>query len=312
MKVTQRLSTHAAALREALGAPIYNNIIKKFVGKGELDYEVYLKTQSLYALQSPPEERVASQELMFQIVHQTQELWLKLIASECADLVSSLDHDELWDACERLDRIVRIQRAMGEDIRVLMTLTPDVYQTIRRHLGNGSGQESPGYNQVQMGAKELNAAIERLLERRGLKLTDVYREGSAALDIRRVGELLCDFDEAWQTWLSQHFMLVRRTIGIDREVQALDGFPTTVLPARAHRPLFAALWDVRVEMTRSWKREGGTAPGEARVSRAHAEAARLVHEDVHVAAGTNPPIPAPLSTSRPPGQALGEVMGSGN
>ncbi len=265
MKKLQRSSSdHARALREALDAPIFNRIIKKWVGKGELDYEIYLRTQDLYALQAPRHQQVTAQELMFQIVHQTQELWLKLVANECADLVDDLDADSFWDASERLERIVRVQRSMAEEMRVLMTLTPDVYQVIRRHLGNGSGQESPGYNQVHLAGTALPGALERLLARRGLTLAEVYGEGSTALDVRRVCEQLADFDEAFQSWLTQHFMLVRRTIGIDRQVQALDGFPTTALPARMLQPLFAALWEVRVQLTRAWKREGGTAPGERR------------------------------------------------
>jgi tryptophan 2,3-dioxygenase len=110
----------------------------------------------------------------------------------------------------------------------------------------------------------VEAALERLLERRLLMLVDVYAEGAKALDVRRLCEQLADFDEAFQGWLTQHFMLVRRTIGIDREVKALDGFPTTALPARMLQPLFPPLWDVRVQLTRAWKREGGTAPGERR------------------------------------------------
>jgi len=275
----RRSSDHATALREALDAPIFNRIIKKWVGKGELDYEIYLQTQSLYALQSPRDQQVSSHELMFQIVHQTQELWLKLIANECADLVDDLDRDSLWEASERLERIVRVQRAMAEEIRVLMTLTPDMYQVIRRHLGNGSGQESPGYNQVHLAATAVADALERLMARRNLGLADVYADISPPLDLRRVCEQLADFDEAFQGWLTQHFMLVRRTIGIDREVQALDGFPTTALPARMLLPLFSALWEVRVQLTRSWKREGGTAPGQPRTRNAQ-----------------RPSIPPPLKT----------------
>src|SRR5205085_214698 len=99
-------SAHAVALREALDAPIYNRIIKKYVGKGDLDYEVYIKTQQLYGLQSPRAEQVSSDELMFQIVHQSQELWLKLIAHECAELVDDLDESDMWGASQRLERIV--------------------------------------------------------------------------------------------------------------------------------------------------------------------------------------------------------------
>jgi tryptophan 2,3-dioxygenase len=47
-------------------------------GPGASDYERYLRTDDLLALQKPPEERVHHDELLFQTVHQASELWLKL------------------------------------------------------------------------------------------------------------------------------------------------------------------------------------------------------------------------------------------
>jgi hypothetical protein len=37
----------AAVLREKLGCPIYNKVLHKEVGRGELDYEVYVRTREL-------------------------------------------------------------------------------------------------------------------------------------------------------------------------------------------------------------------------------------------------------------------------
>ena len=45
----------AVALRRALEDPIYNKTLRKEVGRGELDYEVYLRTRELLALQTPRE-----------------------------------------------------------------------------------------------------------------------------------------------------------------------------------------------------------------------------------------------------------------
>ena len=59
-------------------------------------------------------------------------------------------------------------------------------------------------------------------------------------------------------------MLGRRTIGVASEVKALDVFPTKALAARMTKPFFPALWDLRVEMTKVWDREGGHAPGARR------------------------------------------------
>jgi len=53
-------------------------------GKGASDYERYLRTDDLLALQKSPEEQVHPDELLFQTVHQSSELWLKLGTSEVA------------------------------------------------------------------------------------------------------------------------------------------------------------------------------------------------------------------------------------
>src|SRR5262245_33936588 len=51
-------SEAAAVLRRVLEDPIYNKTLRKEVGRGELDYEVYLRTRELLALQTPADELV--------------------------------------------------------------------------------------------------------------------------------------------------------------------------------------------------------------------------------------------------------------
>lgn len=258
----------AGALRRALASPIYNRTLKKEVGAGQLDYEVYLRTGELLALQTAPERLVVGDELLFQIVHQTQELWLKCLAFEAAHVVDALEFDEPMVASATLSRMVAVTHSLRRDIEVLFTLSPDVFQVIRRSLGNGSGLESPGYNAVLLSAEAIGEAFTRWCKRRGsTHLANVYASRDEHPDVHRIAEQLCDFDGAFQGWLMSHFLLVRRTIGIDRSVRALDGFPTQALPARMMKPLFPELWDVRVEMTRQWVREGGFAPGEERAPR---------------------------------------------
>ncbi|MDB4993631.1 MAG: Tryptophan 2,3-dioxygenase, partial [Myxococcaceae bacterium] len=106
----ERESEHARALRRALAAPIFNDTLGKDVGTGKLDYEVYLRTQELLTLQTSGNELVTHDELAFQVTHQTQELWLKLLAFEAVALIDALDCDDLW-------------RASG--ILLRMTLTAD-------------------------------------------------------------------------------------------------------------------------------------------------------------------------------------------
>ncbi|ATB30696.1 tryptophan 2,3-dioxygenase family protein [Melittangium boletus] len=257
--------SHAELLRRQLQGPWHNAMLDKWVGRGELDYEKYVRTQQLLALQTPPEQCVTPDELMFQVVHQSQELWLKLLAHESVECVAELDQDQLWEVSARLERMNRVARTLASQLGVLETLTPDAYQIIRRALGNGSGQESPGYNAVGLTAQGLEEALARLLWRRGVELATLYTRPGLA-DLKRMCEQLLDYDESFQLWLYTHFQLVRRTIGVDSTVKALDGLPTRVLTGRMMKPLFPALWRVRVEMTATWRREGGHAPGAPRGS----------------------------------------------
>ncbi len=256
--------SEAATLRATLGCPIHNKVLRKDVGQGELDYEVYVRTRELLSLQTPANELVVPDELLFQVMHQTQELWLKCAVFETANLVEHLEGDALFSALESLDRIVPLVTILRDQIRVLGTLSPARFQVIRRSLGNGSGLESPGYNQLLAAADAAEGALDRLIARRGTTLLDVYQDPDSYPDLHRLAERFIDWDSTFQTWLVEHFMLVRRTMGIDKTVRALDGFPTVALGARMTKPLFPELWSVRVEMTRAWSREGGYAPGEPR------------------------------------------------
>jgi tryptophan 2,3-dioxygenase len=255
-------SNEAAALRG--GRPIYNKVLRKEVGRGELDYEVYVRTRELLALQTPADELVVPDELLFLVMHQTQELWLKCAVFEATNVMEHLDGNLLFPALESLDRVIHIVHILRDQIRVLGLLSPAQFQIIRRSLGNGSGLESPGYNQLVAAAEAAYRALGLLIARRRTTLIDVYRNPEAYADLHRIAERFTDWDSSFQTWLVEHFMLVRRTMGIDKTVRGLDGFPTVALGARMTKPLFAELWDVRVEMTQEWSREGGFAPGEQR------------------------------------------------
>lgn len=262
--------TPAELLRKLLDGPIYNRALRKEVGRGELDYEIYLRTRELYALQTEASELTVGDELLFQVMHQTQELWLKSASFEVVALVAALDAGSLYDAIATLDRIVLIHRCLAEEIRILHTLTPDTFQTIRRNLGNGSGLESPGYNRMLAAAEAAEGALDRALARCAVDVKGLYaptRKGETEdtrAGLKRIAELYIDWDDAFQSWLVAHFNLVRRTIGVHRTVKALDGFPTQALAPRMTKPLFPTLWDARVEMTQAWTREGGHAPGAER------------------------------------------------
>jgi tryptophan 2,3-dioxygenase len=296
--------SEAEKLRRQLESPIFNPLLKKWVGKGELDYEVYIKTPTLLNLQTPMTDLVHHDELLFQITHQAQELWMKLVSMEAVEVVAEMDGDLFWPATGRLDRILRTMKCLVAEMNILESMTPDTYQIIRRSLGNGSGQESPGYNAIRLSADALEAALERALTRRGIQLKEVYKAGAHPYeDLKRVCEQFVDMDELFQTWLYTHYQMVRRIIGVDRSIKALDGLPTQVLAGRMTLPLFRKLWEVRVEMTNAWRRDGGYAPGAARQTGQYASVGGATPPPAEPPAAhayAPPPAHAPPPTHAPP------------
>ena len=58
-------------------------------GAGTTDYELYLNTPALLACQKDYKDLANRDELQFQIVHQVEELWMKLIGYTLLDITSA-------------------------------------------------------------------------------------------------------------------------------------------------------------------------------------------------------------------------------
>src|SRR3954465_2259969 len=80
-----------AVARQILGHDELKPILP---GAGASDYERYLRTDELLALQKTPAEMQHRDELLFQTVHQSSELWLKLGCFEVETATQLLrEHD---------------------------------------------------------------------------------------------------------------------------------------------------------------------------------------------------------------------------
>jgi len=55
-------------------------------GEGTLDYEIYLNTKALLSCQKDFKEFCNPGELQFQVVHQVEEMWMKLIGYTLLDI----------------------------------------------------------------------------------------------------------------------------------------------------------------------------------------------------------------------------------
>ncbi len=71
-------------------------------GPGESDYERYLRTDELLALQKTPDEWAHRDELLFQTVHQASELWLKHAWIEVEEATRLIEARELAAAIRLL------------------------------------------------------------------------------------------------------------------------------------------------------------------------------------------------------------------
>ncbi len=145
-------------------------------GGGSLDYEIYLNTRALLACQKPFDQFCNRDELQFQIVHQVEELWMKLIAFTL--LGRRRVHGRAAVAPRRsrcCGRCHRTLRLMTAQLELLETMSPKEYQQIRLQLGNGSGQESPGFRVLLKMLPEIWRTFERVyLNERGLTVEQIY------------------------------------------------------------------------------------------------------------------------------------------
>src|SRR5258706_445621 len=75
-------------------------------GPGATDYERYLRTDELLALQKTPEQMAHRDELLFQTIHQSSELWMKLACFELETALSYIEANALAQATRLVRRAV--------------------------------------------------------------------------------------------------------------------------------------------------------------------------------------------------------------
>jgi tryptophan 2,3-dioxygenase len=220
---------------------------------GPTEYERYIRTGELLALQKEPGGLACHDEMQFQIVHQAAELWMKLIGHELDHVVLLMAEDKLHEAIHTLRRVGGIQRLLLQQMDLLDTMAPKDYMTIRAVLGRGSGQESPGFRHLlRVPGEVLVPALSVLLERRGVTIRNVYEHHSDHPGLFHLCEGLLDFDQLLQSWRQRHLLLVYRIIGAG--TPSLKGKPSELLEQGMKHRFFPALWEVRDEVFEEWTR----------------------------------------------------------
>ena len=226
-------------------------------GEGTLDYELYLNTKALLSCQTKFDELCNADELQFQVVHQVEELWMKLIAYTLLDIDEYLQQENTNRVITLFRRVHTAQHLMTQQIALLEIMSPKEYQAIRQRLGNGSGQESPGFRVLLKMYQPLWASFkEHYLDKHGLTLEKIYDSEYSHSDAYVVAEALAEFDELFQKFRYEHMQLIHRTIGFGSK--SLKGRPVEILEDGMRHKFFPELWEIRGEMTDRWGAEYGT------------------------------------------------------
>lgn len=110
-------------------------------------YGRYLRLDALLACQQP--ETGEHDELLFVILHQTMELWMKQIIHEIAAAQEQIRSGDLVPAYKHMARVSRIQAVMAQAWDVLATMTPADYLKFRHVLGSSSGFQSAQFRALE-------------------------------------------------------------------------------------------------------------------------------------------------------------------
>ncbi|TCO56089.1 tryptophan 2,3-dioxygenase family protein [Actinocrispum wychmicini] len=215
-------------------------------GEGADDYARYMRTDALLALQRRPDQVVHRDELLFQVVHQSTELWLKLACAELGEATDRIASGELDTAARLVGRAsLSVQLVTGQ-LEMMRHLSPWDFQTIRTVLGHGSGADSPGWRGIRWHGRRIGQVFASLVARCGTDLVEVYRAEADSAE-RRLAEALIDWDERVSLWRASHYKMATRILGhgsVGTQGNAVDSLAKLV----TYR-FFPELWRVRGELT---------------------------------------------------------------
>ena len=120
----------------------------------DMSYGQYLQLDKVLGAQRPLSGQHV--EMLFIVIHQASELWLKLCLHELLATREQIRADDLEPAFKMLSRVARTQAQMIQSWDVLGTMTPADYTRFREALGHSSGFQSWQYRHLEflLGAKD--------------------------------------------------------------------------------------------------------------------------------------------------------------
>ncbi len=168
-----------------------------------LSYGEYLHLEKILDAQKPLSYE--HDETMFIIVHQTSELWMRLMLHELNAALECIRRDDLDPSFKMFGRVSRVQTQLLSTWDVLSTMTPFEYSAFRNALGRSSGFQSYQYRMLEFLLGNKNADLIAVHKRD----PKAYEALSRALDAPSL------YDEALR-------LLSRRGYGVPDEYLARD------------------------------------------------------------------------------------------
>lgn len=151
-----------------------------------LSYGSYLQLDRILSAQSPLSDE--HDELMFIVIHQASELWLKLCLHELDAAIAHVANGDTRPAMKMLARIARVQENLTQSWSVLATMTPSDYLSFRDKLGQSSGFQSAQYRAFEYRLGNKNPALARVFENES-EASDLVESALAAPSL--YDETLC-------------------------------------------------------------------------------------------------------------------------
>jgi tryptophan 2,3-dioxygenase len=194
-----------------------------------LSYSQYLNLDKLLDAQRPLSYQ--HDEMLFIVIHQVSELWMKLCLHELTAVVDCVRRDDLGPTFKMLARVSTIQQQLLQSWDVLATITPYDYSAFRNTLGRSSGFQSVQYR-----------LLEFLIGNKNADLIEVFRTDPPAYEqLERALKAPSLYDEVLR-------LLSRR--GLDVPAEAIDRDFTQ--PYQASKQVAAAWLSVYHNSVKDW------------------------------------------------------------
>jgi tryptophan 2,3-dioxygenase len=205
----------------------------------EVNYGSYLALDELLALQRLRSSPENPDELLFIVVHQSSELWFKVILRDLDTLATAFEKRDAGLALWQVQRLNGLMRIVSAQLASLALLPPHHFAAFRTNLGSSSGSQSVQFRAIEAACGlrepwfvklleeqgEIPAQVKRWLDRPSLQemfLEFLKKEGTNLEELYLgpgpklqffIAEALLQYEIEFGQWRFQHAQLVERMLG---------------------------------------------------------------------------------------------------